>query len=125
MKSLVAALVLLAVILGSSIINCFYIDRITTEMIDLEKSFPEKLTDGNTPESNTIDKAKELWKKSQPRLYMTVKATYINAITASLGSTVDYYESGTAADYNASRRILRDTLIALKEADSLSLKSII
>lgn len=125
MKSFLASLILLASLLISSILNCAYIDKVTEEMLDLEKSFPTKKEDGESPPARSIIEAKELWEASSARLFCTAKAGYVNTVTAALYNTADYYEHGTYADYITSRTLLVEALEALRASDSLSLKSII
>ena len=42
MKAFIASLVLLAVLMVCSVLNCFYIDRVTGKMLALCAELPEK-----------------------------------------------------------------------------------
>ncbi len=125
MKAFAASLIILAVLMICSVLNCIYIEKLTSKLLDLEASFPEKSDDNECPPSQAMEQAEELWEAAKPRLLCAAKAGYITAITAALYNTCDYYEHGSPADYIAARRILVEAVTALRVSDSLKLSSII
>ncbi len=125
MKSFVASLIILAVLMICSVLNCIYIDKVTAKLLDLEACFPEKLDDSACSPALAIEQAEELWESAKPRLLCAAKAGYITAVTAALYNTCDYYEHGSSADYIAARRILVEAITALRISDSLNFSSII
>ena len=125
MKTFAVSLIILVALLISSVINCFYIDKISDKMLDIEKSFPEKIEDGELPPSEKINEAVKLWESSKDRLLASAKASYVNTITNSLNSVRDYYENGSPSDYISARSQLIEAIKNLKTSDSLKLSSII
>ncbi len=125
MKSFIASLVILGILLLCSVINSIYIDRLSDKMLELEKIFPEKSEDGECPPNEKISEALSLWDESKPRLLAAAKNSYVNAISAALYNAADFYEHGAPADYIAARRLLREAVKALQMSDSLSLLGII
>ncbi len=125
MKAFIASVMIMLSLGICSVINCIYIDKITSELLELESVFPSKSTDGKAPASQTIETAYELWQKSMPRLLCTVKASYINAITLAIENTRDFYLNGSSSDYNSSRSLLVEALKVMQASDSLKLTSII
>ncbi len=125
MKAFIASLVILALLLVSSVLNCLYIDRLTGKLLALEACFPDKAEEGILPPSAAILEAEALWESSRPRLLAAAKAGYITAVTTALRNTRDFYENGTPADYIAARRMLIEAVTALRVSDSLRFSSII
>ena len=125
MKTFAASLVILAVLLICSVINCVYIDRISNKLLELEKSFPTKDEEGKLPPSDIITEAQNLWESSKDRLSAAAKSNYIYTITASLNSVCDFYENGSPADYISARSQLIEAIKILKASDSLKFSSII
>lgn len=125
MKAFTASLILLAVLLVCSVLNCFYIDRVTEKMLTLCEQFPEKHFDGEEPLSESIELAVSEWEKARPRLRAASKAGYIYSVTTALYNTRDYYLHGTHCDYIAAKNQLVEALMALRVSDSLSFSSII
>ena len=125
MKAFIASLVLLAVLMVCSVLNCFYIDRVTGKMLALCAEFPEKLSDGEEELPEAIGLALKEWEASKPRLRAASKASYIFSVSTALSSTRDYYLHGTPDDYITAKNQLIEALKALQVSDSLSLSSII
>lgn len=125
MKAFIASLVLLAVLMVCSVLNCFYIDRVTGKMLDLCAEFPEKLSDGEEEMPEAIEEALSEWEKAMPRLRAASKASYIFSVSTALSSTRDYYLHGTPDDYISAKNQLIEALKALRVSDSLSFSSII
>ena len=87
MKSFVASLIILAVLMICSVLNCIYIDKVTAKLLELEACFPEKLDDSACSPALAIEQAEELWESAKPRLLCAAKAGYITAVTAALYNT--------------------------------------
>lgn len=125
MKAFAASLIILAVLMVCSVLNCIYIEKLTSKLLDLEASFPEKSDDTECPPSWEIKQAEALWESARPRLLCAAKAGYITSVTSALYNACDYYEHGSPADYIAARRLLVEAITALRVSDSLKFFSII
>lgn len=125
MKAFIASLILLAALLVCSILNCFYIDRVTEKMLILCEQFPEKHSNGEEVLPESMALAVSEWETARARLRAASKAGYIYSVTTALYSTRDQYLHGTHSDYIAARNQLIEALRALRVSDSLSFSSII
>ena len=125
MKTFIASLIILAILLLCSVINCIYIDRLAVKMLEFEGMFPEKSSDGECPSSEIINECLSLWNESKPRLLAAAKNSYINAISAALNNAADFYEHGASADYIAARHLFGEAVKSLQMSDSLNLLGII
>lgn len=63
MKAFIASLVLLAVLMVCSVLNCFYIDRVTGKMLALCAEFPEKAAEGEEEMPEVLKAALSEWEK--------------------------------------------------------------
>ena len=61
MKAFIASLVLLAVLMVCSVLNCFYIDRVTGKMLALCAEFPEKAAEGEEEMPEVLKAALSEW----------------------------------------------------------------
>ena len=75
MKAFIASLVLLAVLMVCSVLNCFYIDRVTGKMLALCAEFPEKAAEGEEEMPEVLKAALSEWEKAKPRLRAASKAS--------------------------------------------------
>ena len=124
MKAFLITLLIFASLLTGSVIHALSLTAAAQRLEELEARFPVKLAEKNSPD-DTMRQAEEYWMKIRDRLTITVNQRQIIAVTSALGNVIDYYEQGSVADYEASRRLLREALLALAGADELSLHSII
>lgn len=125
MKSFLIALSLFAILVTGTVLNCLYLEKVTDELLDLEKAFPTKTEDGKSSPASAIEHARELWQKALSKIQLGANTKYLNAVTTALDNLTDYYEHGTAADYIAARSQFVESLKSLKRSDSLSLGNII
>ena len=116
MKAFIASLVLLAVLMVCSVLNCFYIDRVTGKMLALCAEFPEKAAEGEEEMPEVLKAALSEWEKAKPRLRAASKASYIFTVSTALSSTRDYFSA---------KNQLIEALKALQVSDSLSFSGII
>ncbi len=125
MKAFIASLVLLAILMVCSVLNCFYIDRVTGKMLALCAEFPEKAAEGEEEMPEVLKAALSEWEKAKPRLRAASKASYIFTVSTALSSTRDYYLHGSPDDYISAKNQLIEALKALQVSDSLSFSGII
>ena len=125
MKAFIASLVLLAVLMVCSVLNCFYIDRVTGKMLALCAEFPEKAAEGEEEMPEVLKTALSEWEEAKPRLRAASKASYIFTVSTALSSTRDYYLHGSPDDYISAKNQLIEALKALQVSDSLSFSGII
>ena len=125
MKSFIIALSLLFLMITATVLNCIYLEKITNNLLDLEKQFPEKAEDGKSSPAAAIDRAKELWEEAFPKIQIGANMRYLNAVSTALNHLCDHYENGSVADYIAARTQFIEAIKTLKHSDSLSIGNII
>ena len=59
------------------------------------------------------------------RLSGTVNMRYLNTVSNAHQNVIDYYEEGSASDYEASRSLLREALESLRLSDGVKLSALI
>ncbi len=124
MKVFVCTLAVLGLLLGGSVAHALSLSTLSQRLLDLEASFPVKENETNSP-NPTIRQAEEFWMDRREILALTVNQRHLMAVTNALGNVIDYYEEGSVADYEASRRLLREAILALQGSDAVSLAGII
>lgn len=124
MKACIISLSILLALLCLSVINAVYIDNVCSELIALEKVFPDK-EDGESSPNPSIERAEELWKRSYVFITITCHTESPNAVSLALEHLKSCYLHGSRADYLAARSAFINAIKALDQSEKLSFFNII
>ena len=124
MKACIISLSILTALLCLSVINALYIDKVCSDLLSLEKSFPDK-EDGESSPDRSINRAEELWKSSYVIVTLTCHTESPNTVTLALEHLKSCYLHGSRADYLSARSAFINAVRALDQSEKLSFLNII
>ena len=113
MRSVIISSALLLVLIIAIAANAYYINSISTELLDLAFSLPSEydyilnLDDYETEEyKTTINKLAAKWEKNSFRINLVSRYSDYERINTSVNSLKEYFFAGQYADYTAERKKL-------------------
>ena len=113
MRSVVISAVLMIVLIIAISANAYYINSVSTEMLDIVFSLPSEYNYINNLDEKNIEKYKaeinklaEKWEKNSPRISYVSRYSDYDRIDSAVNSLKEYFFAGEYAEYAASRKKL-------------------
>ena len=127
MKMFIVSVILLCVMITGAIINYYYVEALTSEMLYLTSLMPELdevMQEGYTA-SDAVRAPSRLWEENTDRLSLTMNQKYITAISNAANNVYEYYRTKEISEYCAARKQLVYSLEILRNTEHFSLFGII
>jgi len=122
MRSVIISSTLLFILIIAISINAYYINSISTEMLDLTFSLPSEydyinnLNDTDIEKYKTqINKLTAKWEKNAAKISLTTKYTDFERINSSIYALKEYFFTGYYTDYAVCREKLISALEKQKQ----------
>lgn len=129
MRSFVASIILIAVLLSLGIINNFYIkdslDQIASEIEALPSFKSEDEFETRPDVEDTLSKLKVLWSESSKLISLTVNQKYISDITIKLAELNEAYAAKEVFDFLSLKESALHSIAVMRAAQCTSFASIV
>ena len=131
MRSVVISSILLAILIISIAVNAYYINAVSTELLDMTFSLPSEYNYINSLSPSEIEQCKTdinklavKWEKNSLKIGLVSKYPDFERVNASLYSLKEYFFAGAYADYIAARQRLISALEKQKHNELPNLENI-
>ena len=118
MKTLIASVILFALLIGTIIGNIFYI-KYSTEAI---RSYTEAISTDSSPEE--IEKLSDFWKKHKKLISLSVSYTELDDICDLIIKLESAYKTGNAAAIERNKELIFDELAGITRFEKISIENI-
>ena len=128
MKTFLAALLLMAVIVSFSALNTALVLKKTDELLELAESFPMNDMEFEAKKKELSEKVTDfaaLWSKAIPFLAYTSNYQNLNRADEAVTLLFAGFQSNSAADFIAARYDFLDAMRRLRGLEALSFSSIL
>lgn len=123
MRVFITAIIILAVIISGIVCNTIYMERLTTQMLDIISNLPEH--SDLFGDTSLIQELYNLWETNRKIVAINANSCYITDITTALIDVEKYYTSEYDAQYQAARGHLYQAIYRLHELEKFSFDNII
>jgi len=113
MRAVIISSSLLVILIIAIAVNAYYINSVSTEMLDLTFSLPSEYDYMNNLDENEIEKYKTeinkltaKWEKNSSRISLVSRYSDFERVNSSIYSMKEYFFAEQYADYAASRKKL-------------------
>ena len=113
MRSVIISSALLLLLIIAISINAYYVNSISTEMLDLTFALPSEYDYISSLDDNEIEKYKTeinklaaKWEKNSFRISLVIKYTDLERVNSAVYSLKEYFFAGYYADYATARKKL-------------------
>ena len=131
MRSVIISSVLLVILVAAISANAYYVNSISTEMLDLIFALPSEYDYINSLDEDDIEKYKieinkltAKWEQNSLRINLVSRFTDFERINSAVYSLKEYFFAGYYADYAASRKKLIAALEKQKQNELPILENI-
>ena len=131
MRSVIISSVLLVILIIAISVNAYYVNSVSTEMLDLIFALPSEYNYINSLDEQEIEKYKTeinklaaKWEKNSLRINLVARFTDFERINSAVYSLKEYFFAGYYADYAAARKKLIAALEKQKQNELPILENI-
>ncbi len=129
MKSVIIAIVLMAVVFGCVGINTAYFEKSTDELIEkleqLPRQLPKNSDHAQSAMQKKIDALEDCWNKQIMRMTYTVSYAQLNRADSAINTLFIAFYSENEEDYAIARREAIDAVQRLRQLQTFHISSII
>lgn len=126
MKAFVAAMIMLAVLLGGGVLYGDTVHRITAGMLECSNEINIAIEEENYDKiQQSVDRLNMMWEEKHPLLSALVDHADLMDVSSALSQMQVYIKSGNYANANAQNAYVIEGLKEISSSDNLSLENLL
>lgn len=122
MKTLIATLVLLALMLGGICVNYFYVNRVADELLAMAENLPEA---GEETAGESVRELREYWETRSAYIGLSVGYTVTDRVSEQTVTLDACASTGDVFGYRIAQKLLIDAVGDMRRLESFSLENLL